>query len=59
MPKNGKDRHRPGRQIRIRTALAKQLDKLALRNATTTTHEVNRAIRELLERLNLWPSDAE
>lgn len=51
-----RDRHRPGRQIRIRAALAKQLDILASRNETTVSYEVNRAIRELIERHNLWPT---
>jgi hypothetical protein len=39
----------------IREALAKQLDKLAERNATSFTEEANRAIRELLTREGLWP----
>lgn len=50
-----KDRHKPGRQVRIRQALVVQVDKLAERNATTPPEEVNRLIREGLERAGLWP----
>ncbi len=49
------DRHKPSRHVRIKVQLAEQLDRLALRNATSTPDEVNRAVRELLEREGLWP----
>jgi hypothetical protein len=50
------DRHKPTRMARVRDSLAKQLDKLADRNATDFTEELNRAVRELLEKEGLWPS---
>lgn len=49
------DRHKPGRQIRVRQALLSALDALAERNATSPPEETNRAIRELLEREGFWP----
>jgi len=53
--KQGGDRHKPSRQVRVNPKLAAALDKLAARNATTAPIEANRAIRELLERESLWP----
>ena len=53
--KSGSDRHKPARQIRLNLRLSVQLDKLAHRNATSVTQEVNRAVRELLTREGLWP----
>lgn len=50
-----KDRHKPGRQVRIRQALIVLVDKLAERNATTPPEEINRLVREGLERAGLWP----
>lgn len=53
-PANG-DRHKPARMVRVRKSLADQLQKLADRNATDMTEEVNQAVRERLERAGLWP----
>ena len=50
----GKEAKR-GRPVRINPALAAQADILAKRNATTAPIEINRALRELLQRENLWP----
>lgn len=49
------DRHKPGRMIRLKEALAAQLEVVAERNATNLTQEVHRAVRELLTREGLWP----
>jgi hypothetical protein len=56
--KRSGDRHKPGRQVRVRGAFLPALDALAERNATSTTEEVNRFIRESLERAGLWPPPA-
>ncbi len=53
--KHNTDRHKPSRMTRIRGRLADQLQKLVDRNETDFTSEVNRAVRELLEREQLWP----
>jgi hypothetical protein len=52
------DRHKPRRMIGLPERLAVQLDKLAERNASRMTQEVIRAVREYLERNNLWPPPA-
>lgn len=52
------DRHKPSRMVRIKGALAVQLDKLVQQNATDMTEEVNRAVREMLAREGLWPASA-
>lgn len=49
------DRHKPGRMVRLKEQLARQLDILVVRNATNTTQEVQRAVREMLAREGLWP----
>jgi hypothetical protein len=49
------DRHKPSRMVRVKAALATQLEALAARNATSLAQEVNRAVRELLVREGLWP----
>ncbi len=49
------DRHRPSRMVRVKEALAAQVDLLVERRATDLTEEVNRAVREMLEREGLWP----
>lgn len=54
-PAAPKDRHKPSRMVRVREALADQLDELVGRNASDFTEEVNRAVRELLQREGLWP----
>jgi hypothetical protein len=46
---------KPSRQMRIRGVYLQPLDALAKRNGTTPPQEANRAIRELLEREQLWP----
>ncbi len=53
--KNNKDRHKPSRMTRIRGRIADQLQRLVDRNETDFTGEVNRAVREMLEREHLWP----
>jgi hypothetical protein len=54
-----KDRHKPSRMVRIKERLARQLDHLVERNESSVTSEVNRALRELLEREKLWPPSEE
>lgn len=49
------DRHKDSHPVRVRRVLADQLKILAERNVTTVPDEVNRAVRELLEREGLWP----
>jgi hypothetical protein len=51
----GTDRHKPSRQVRLKKVLADRLEVLADRNATSVPDEVNRAVRELLQREGLWP----
>ncbi len=51
----GNDRHKPHRMVRLRERLAAILDKLAEQNATSVTEEMNRAVREMLQREGLWP----
>lgn len=53
-PRKG-DRHKPGQQVRVRSAYIPQLKKLAEVRVTSVPEEVNRAIRELLQREGLWP----
>jgi hypothetical protein len=57
-PKDGEPsrRHRMGR---VREPLALQLVALSERRATDFTEELNRAVRELLEREGLWPLKSE
>lgn len=50
-----KDRHKASKPTRIRPRLAQQLEDLAERRETDVTTEVNRAVREMLEREHLWP----
>lgn len=51
-----KDRHKKqGFQMRLHPLLRQQLDKLVSQNATSISEEVRAAIRERLERMNLWP----
>lgn len=50
-----RDRHKPARMTRIRLSLALQVDALSQRNASDFAEEVNRAVRELLQREGLWP----
>ena len=49
------DRHKPSRMVRLKERLAVQLELVAAENATSLTEEVNRAVRELLQRAGLWP----
>ncbi len=53
--KKSTDRHKPSRMVRLKESLARRLDSLVERNATSLAQEVNRAVRELLEREGLWP----
>lgn len=53
------DRHKPSRMIRLKERLAVQLEIVAERNATSLTEEVNRAVREMLQREGLWPPKQE
>lgn len=50
-----KDRHKPSYQTRIRTVFVDGLEKLAELNGTELPDEVNTAVREYLQRHNLWP----
>ncbi len=52
---SSKDRHKEAKQVRINKKLANALDALAERNASTSPVEVNRAVREMLEREGFWP----
>lgn len=54
-----KDRHKPHRMGRVRGRLSRQLELLCERNQTDFTEEVNRAVREMLEREGLWPPPGE
>ncbi len=55
-PKDAKQPERkPARMCRIRESLAIAVDALVERNSSDFSEEVNRAIREYLERQNLWP----
>lgn len=54
-PKKSTDRHKPSRMVRVKGALAAQLDLIVAENETAFTDEVNRAIRELLVREGKWP----
>ena len=49
------DRHKPAKMGRVRKPFADLLDSLAERHVTTFTEELNIAVREYLERHNLWP----
>ncbi len=50
------DRHvRKSFQLRLHPLLRAQLEKLGERNASKLTAEIVIAIRERLERANLWP----
>jgi hypothetical protein len=53
--KKPSDRHKPSRMVRIRERLAQVLEQLAERNDTDVTEEANRAIREHLEQIGMWP----
>jgi hypothetical protein len=44
-----------GFQLRLQASLRQQLEKLAERNASKVTAEIVTAIRERLERFELWP----
>lgn len=46
---------KPARMSRVRESLAAQLDILVEQRASDFTAEVNRAVREMLERASLWP----
>lgn len=53
--KAASDRHKPSRMVRIRKSLAEQIDAIVEKNASDFTEEVNRAVREYLERAGQWP----
>lgn len=50
-----KDTHKPSRLVRVKAVLIDPLETLAEHKATSVPDEVNRAVRELLEREGLWP----
>lgn len=51
-----KDRHkRRPMQLRLHDLLRQQLEELVERNASNMTTEISIAIRERLERADLWP----
>jgi len=49
------DKHKPSRITRVPLSMAKQLAVLCKRNETKLVDEVKVAVREYLERHNLWP----
>lgn len=51
-----KEQRKPTRWARIRLTIAKQVDVLVEKNSSDFTEEVNRAVREYLERQGLWPA---
>ena len=53
--KKSADRHKPSRQVRIKKQFIRPLEVLAERLATSVPDEVNRGVREMLERAGLWP----
>lgn len=62
-PSNG-DRHKPRKMVGIRKQFIEPLEQLAEDNGTKVTDEVNRAVRELLEREGRYkpkrrPTDSE
>ena len=53
---NPKDRHKPGaRQVRIRQVFLPGLDELVRLNGSDLVEEVNRSVKERLEKEGLWP----
>ncbi len=57
-PVEGAQPPRPGRMVRIRQKLVESLERVIDRRASDLTEEVNRAVREMLERENLWPPES-
>jgi hypothetical protein len=53
-PKKDRHKKRP-LQLRLHELLRQQLEALVERNASNLTGEITIAIRERLERANLWP----
>jgi hypothetical protein len=53
------DRHKPARMVRIRASMTAAGDALAERLATDFTELVNIALREFLERHDVWPPPRE
>jgi hypothetical protein len=53
------DRHKPGRMVRIKLALARELEAYAEAKLSNLTHEVNQLVLEFLERRGLWPPQKE
>lgn len=53
--KKSTDRHKPSRMVRVKEIFAPGLEHLAALRGTSLPEEVNRAVRELLEREKLWP----
>lgn len=49
------DRHKPSRLVRVKELFAPGLERVAALRGTSLAEEVNRAVRELLERESLWP----
>ncbi|MFO0880711.1 MAG: hypothetical protein U0840_25545 [Gemmataceae bacterium] len=55
-PKKSRDRRvTPKRMVRVHETLCELLEGVANRRLTDLTAEVERAVRELLEREGLWP----
>jgi hypothetical protein len=51
------DRHaKKGFQLRLPPRIRRQLEKLVLRNDSSLTAEITIAVREKLERVELWPA---
>lgn len=53
--KKEEDRHKPSRMVRIPERMALALEELAETRENTLTDEVRTAVREYLERNDLWP----
>ena len=55
MQSTATDRHKPGHMVRLPRPLAERLDIIVQRNLSDRTAEVQRIVREYLEREGLWP----
>lgn len=56
-PKKKPDQHKPSRITRIPDRMARQLAVLCRKHETKLVDEVKTAVREYLERHQLWPPE--